>query len=344
MSERYSHQSEDGQDQSKVDPYGFARPEDFDFKSYEKFMTSYLSVLARRSSRWTQNYVKSELKVTRTRKLKRFCRKGIPGDLRPEIWFQVSDAAKRQSEQPNRYRMLSSQQTDPAVTDTILLDIHRTFPENVYFQDGDPSSLRKPLQNVLEALSLSSPHIGYCQGMNFVVGLLLLIVKNEERTFWLMDTLIKTILPDYYAADMIAVQSEQELLGDIVKWKLPVLHAHLDSLGVQWGLVGMKWFIALFADVMPVETVLRIWDCLFYEGSKILLRVGLALITINRERLLKCTNFPQAVDTFSAMVKEVSTQDCHKFIESIFLVTGSMPSSKISKMRDKCVREAIKSR
>ena len=72
---------------------------------------------------------------------------------------------------------------------------------------------------------------------------------------------------------------------------------------------------SIFKTCIIHQTVLRIWDCLFYEGSKILLRVGLALITINRERLLKCTNFPQAVDTFSAMVKEVSTQDCHKFIE-----------------------------
>ncbi len=35
-----------------MDGYGFERPEDFDFKSYEDFMASYLSVLARRAQRW----------------------------------------------------------------------------------------------------------------------------------------------------------------------------------------------------------------------------------------------------------------------------------------------------
>ena len=33
------------------------------------------------------------------------------------------------------------------------------------------------------------------QGMNFVAALMLLIVKDEERVFWLMDTLLNEILP-----------------------------------------------------------------------------------------------------------------------------------------------------
>jgi hypothetical protein len=28
------------------------------------------------------------------------------------------------------------------------------------------------------------PEIGYCQGMNFVVGALLTILKDEEQAFW----------------------------------------------------------------------------------------------------------------------------------------------------------------
>lgn len=323
-----------------VDPYGFERTQEYDFESYEKFMSTYLSILARRASRWKANYDKN--KFTRSLKLKRFCRKGIPGDLRPDVWMQVSQAAKRMSADPQKYSRLRSQQTDPAVSDSILLDIHRTFPENVYFsQLGTPGSLRTPLQNVLEAISLSNPHIGYCQGMNFIAGLLLLVVKTEEKAFWLMDTLIQTILPDYYAPNMIAIKAEQDLLGEVVKWKLPELHAHLEALGVQWCLVGMKWFICLFADVMPVETVMRIWDCLFMEGSKILLRVALTLISLNKDRLLKCTNFPQAVDVFKDIVKDPATLDCHSFMQSIFTVTGSMPRSRLQAMREKCVRQTI---
>ena len=33
------------------------------------------------------------------------------------------------------------------------------------------------------------------QGMNFIAGILLLVVKNEEKTFWLMDTIVNDMFP-----------------------------------------------------------------------------------------------------------------------------------------------------
>ena len=38
--------------QSSVDAYGFERPGNFDYESYESFMETYLSVLQRRAGRW----------------------------------------------------------------------------------------------------------------------------------------------------------------------------------------------------------------------------------------------------------------------------------------------------
>ena len=42
---------------------------------------------------------------------------------------------------------------------------------------------------------------------------------------------------------------------------------------------------------MPVETTLRVWDCLFYEGSKILLRVAVALVAMNSAEILAARDF-----------------------------------------------------
>lgn len=38
----------------------------------------------------------------------------------------------------------------------------------------------------------------YLQGMNFIVGYLLIITKDEEKSFWLMDALIGRILPGMF--------------------------------------------------------------------------------------------------------------------------------------------------
>ena len=52
---------------SPVDEYGFHRPDDFDYKSYEDFMSNYLRVLARRASRWDR-FMKGVNKVRKSRR------------------------------------------------------------------------------------------------------------------------------------------------------------------------------------------------------------------------------------------------------------------------------------
>lgn len=36
------------------------------------------------------------------------------------------------------------------------------------------------------------------QGMNFIAGYLLIVTKDEEKSFWLMDALLGRILPGAY--------------------------------------------------------------------------------------------------------------------------------------------------
>ncbi len=62
----------------------------------------------------------------------------------------------------------------------ITLDIPRTFPE-----EEDTKVLKKSLNNVLKALSIVYPKIGYCQGMNFS-ALRLLQILDDETAFWLL--------------------------------------------------------------------------------------------------------------------------------------------------------------
>lgn len=49
------------------------------------------------------------------------------------------------------------------------------------------------------------------------------------------------------------------------------------------------------AAFITLQTVLRIWDCLFYEGSKVILRVSLTLLSLHKEELLGCEDFAQLV-------------------------------------------------
>lgn len=60
-----------------MDEYGFERPEDFDYASYERFMSVYLKVLARRSKKWSEMLGDGK-SLKRSLTIKRYVRKGIP--------------------------------------------------------------------------------------------------------------------------------------------------------------------------------------------------------------------------------------------------------------------------
>ena len=69
---------------SQYDEYGFSRPPDFDEKSYNTFMSSYLPVLVRRGQRWEELLEHHDV-AKGGRKIKRFVRKGVPRVHRAKV-------------------------------------------------------------------------------------------------------------------------------------------------------------------------------------------------------------------------------------------------------------------
>mmetsp|Transcript_25100 Transcript_25100/g.65474 ORF Transcript_25100/g.65474 Transcript_25100/m.65474 type:complete len:385 (+) Transcript_25100:56-1210(+) len=254
-----------------------------------EYTRMYLKYHSDRAARWATAYpdiprfmggaVDISKKVRRSSKLKRFCRKGIPIELRPAVWMQVSGAADALKGSPGRYAELTKRH-DPKMAEMILLDMHRTFPNNIHFRP-DGCKRQQQLHRVLMAYAAHNPGVGYCQGMNFVCGMLLLVLDgNEEQTFWLFDRLIARLPPNMYASDMKGIQAECATFFAIMKEDYPELAEELGKRGALEVMpaIVVKWLINLFVDTVPEETVLRVWDALFYEDWKVLYRVGLAVL------------------------------------------------------------------
>uniref|UniRef100_A0A3B1IG40 Growth hormone regulated TBC protein 1a n=1 Tax=Astyanax mexicanus TaxID=7994 RepID=A0A3B1IG40_ASTMX len=318
-----------------VDPYGFERSDDFDYESYEELMSEYLAVLTRRSIKWSK-FLQGRSRVEKNLKVKRYVRKGVPNEHRALIWMAASGSQDQMDKNPGYYHSLLQAQHDPKLVEAIRTDLHRTFPDNVQFRKTAEPCLQKTLYNVLLAYGHHNKAVGYCQGMNFIAGYLIIITKDEEKSFWLMDALIGRILPDYYTPAMLGLKTDQEVLGQLVKIKVPEVWQAMTEHNVMWTLVVSRWFICLFIDILPVETVLRIWDCLFYEGSKIIFRVALTLIRHNQALILQARNLPDICDHFKQITKGAFVEDCHTFMQTIFKEPGSLPMATISKLRETC--------
>lgn len=59
-----------------------------------------------------------------------------------------------------------------------MKDVPRTFPEHYFFNEkGGPG--QKSLERVLTALSLVYKDMGYCQGLNYIAGTLIMYCNDE---------------------------------------------------------------------------------------------------------------------------------------------------------------------
>lgn len=102
-------------------------------------------------------------------------RGGIPPPLRGVVWMSIAGARDRLLE--DEYERLSGESSP--YENLIGKDIGRSFPGVEMFRDPDGDG-QKMLGKVLNCFSLYDQKIGYCQGLGFVVGPLLMHMKDSE--------------------------------------------------------------------------------------------------------------------------------------------------------------------
>jgi len=250
--------------------------------------------------------------------------------------MDLSGTTRKIQKVPNLYRdTLSSLSSPSEVDNEIDMDLHRTFPDNIYFENNSVENKKKMLRNVLKCFARRCPHIGYCQGLNYIAGILLIITNDEEKSFWLLATIIEDILPNYHDKSMTGVLTDLDVLGELVEQRIPKVGEILKNDVKPWVLISSKWFICLFVDVLPIETLLRVWDCMFMEGSKILMRVALYLYLLKEPELKKKKNVLEIKELFEDLSKDKDVLSCHTFIENMIIKTNPMSQQTLDQLRHK---------
>ena len=251
--------------------------------------------------------------------LKKMVREGVPAELRPQVWHCLAGASAKRSgqvddgyyarllesvdQQERRERELLAMRRSTAAAgaeirselistlEQIEKDVGRTFPGHRTFThsaDGQ-AQLRRVLRAYCAGRNL---HTGYCQGMNFVAATLLLVMSTEEDAFWMFLLTMERLLPaDYYTDGLTGVRIDSQVLITLMKERLPSLHAHFEASGVLplLPIVTTQWFIALFVFWLPTESLMRLWDCFYFEGlknkNKIFFRAALTLFKLHEKEL-----------------------------------------------------------
>ncbi|XP_009795968.1 uncharacterized protein [Nicotiana sylvestris] len=266
--------------------------------------------------------------------LKKLIRKGIPPVLRPKVWFSLSGAAKKKSTAPDSYYEDMTKAIQDKVTPAtkqIDHDLPRTFPGHPWL---DTPEGHAALRRVLVAYSFRDSDVGYCQGLNYVAALLLLVMKTEEDAFWMIAVLLENVLvSDCYTKNLSGCHVEQRVFKDLLTKKCPRIAAHLDALEFDVSLVCTEWFLCLFAKSLPSETTLRVWDVLFNEGANLLFHVALAIFKMNEEELLTVHHVGDIIHIIQRSTHQLFDPD--DLLTVAFDQIGFMTTTTISRQRKK---------
>lgn len=310
--------------------------------------------LERQTQRWSAlvPLVRGDLVVfpADSDRVKKALRKGLPKELRPKAWYYYSGAQNRQEAEPKRYAGLvktALSNLNAPLYSQIESDVSHTFANNRCFRMinitmassftsdiciNDDCKSHAALKRILLAIAYAFPAVSYTTGLNSIAAAILLVTRDEQRSFWILYCILDKLLPDNYYADMnLGCNVDQEVLAALIAWKLPSVHRKLQELEMSLHIITSAWFTNLFVDQLPFETLLRVWDCFLHEGSKVLFRVALAIFKINQSAILATK------DSFelAAFVRNMPRRqfDVMELMETAFNGIGGLSSSWLDEER-----------
>ncbi|KAI3426674.1 Rab-GAP TBC domain-containing protein [Psidium guajava] len=208
-------------------------------------------------------------------------------------------------------------------------DLPRTFPGHPALDENGRNALRR----LLTAYARHNPSVGYCQAMNFFAGLLLLLMP-EENAFWTLMGIIDDYFDGYYSEEMIESQVDQLVFEELVRERFPKLVNHLDFLGVQIAWVTGPWFLSIFMNMLPWESVLRVWDVLLFEGNRVMLfRTALALMELYGPALVTTKDAGDAVTLLQSLTG--STFDSSQLVLTACMGYQNVNEKRLQELRNK---------
>lgn len=95
---------------------------------------------------------------------------------------------------------------------------------------------------------------------------------------------------------------------------------------------------------VSLQTVLRIWDCLFNEGSKIIFRVALTLIKQHQALILEATSFADVCEKFKELTRGRFVTECHTFMQVSVGAQRALRSAAAFGPRGRCPGSACLAR
>ena len=167
----------------------------------------------------------------------------------------------------------------------IRRDIDRTLYTDFFLKEGGKTQMN----NILERMCAVPGNVGYCQGMNFIVGSMLTLFRNELKTFYIFSCIIQSYdLINLFAYNTPDYGIRVYQLNYYVKKYIPNVYYHFKNNNLSFDMIYSRWLLTLFSNYLEMNRLDFPWTCFFIDKWKGLIKLCLILIYELKDKLLKC--------------------------------------------------------
>ncbi|CBY15549.1 unnamed protein product, partial [Oikopleura dioica] len=243
---------------------------------------------------------KEDLKLISPEVIKAATSHAVTEEIRGDVWkFLIKQREQRHGVQlTSSFKSLINQLAPPGQAHSILIDLCRTFPKHRQFRESlAQSSGQKSLYNVLKAYCMLDHEVGYCQGLSFVVGLILIYLPVEEDAFAVLrHIMFECDMRRFYMPDMAALQEAMYQLSRLLAELEPALYEFLESHCVTPVLYLTPWFLTLFASNFPMSFSSHVLDLVLAEGPAAIFKIAISLFQQYKDYIIKLDGFEAVAD------------------------------------------------
>ncbi|TBU22085.1 RabGAP/TBC [Dichomitus squalens] len=250
----------------------------------------------------------SSSQARKSKKIRKMVLDGVPASVRYQVWATLTDSKGKRME--GLYQRLAQREKVAAYPE-IERDIQSSFIAHPQLQDG---SLAKLLQAYLSMV----PDIQYSRGLALVAAQLLL-QSPEEDAFWTFISLMDSHLRPYFSSSNVQLEVDASLFAKALESNDAASAKKIfGDMAISPVIVCRAWFTTVFADALPSDYLVRLWDVFLFEGVTFLFRAGLALFSCTRRLFLQSTSPEAVLDILSRPPSTSLPPSPNAFIELAF--------------------------
>ncbi|GMF42069.1 unnamed protein product [Phytophthora fragariaefolia] len=198
-----------------------------------------------------------------------------------------------------------------------------------------------PMRRVLTAFANRNRRVGYCQGMNEILVVLLQYL-DEDQALRALTLLIEVLLPAYHVDSMIGLHTDCAVMNTLLRQNDAELHSHLNELGLNMEILCTKWLVTCFLTSLPSFCGLKVIDMLIarskekQRASRVLLGVGMSIFFTLRGNLLEAKDAGEvllAVNEYFAREMTKTTVEMDKFLHFCLIITDQLEPDIVEEFR-----------